>query len=60
MFLIACGVWVAGERIIMASLSRWANSAYSSVAKTFSWALLFVLILALSPRGMPSFIYYQF
>ncbi len=59
-FLIAYGVWVAGERFIMAALSRWSNSTYSSVVKTMSWALAFILILALSPRGMPSFIYYQF
>lgn len=59
-FLIACGIWVAAERIIMSAGSRWANSSVHHAVKTLSWGLLFILILALSPRGMPSFIYYQF
>lgn len=59
-FLIFCGIWVAGEKVIMQQMSRWADSTYASVWKTLSWAGLFILILALSPRGMPSFIYYQF
>lgn len=59
-FLIACGVWVAAEKLIMQALARWAGSAVPAVCKTLSWAVLFILILALSPRGMPSFIYYQF
>lgn len=59
-FLIACGVWVAAEKIIMATGLRWANGSASAVWKTCSWGLFLILTLALSPRGMPSFIYYQF
>lgn len=59
-FLIACGVWVACEKLIMSALLRWANSSWHSVCKTLSWAVMLIAILALSPRGMPSFIYYQF
>ena len=59
-FLIACGVWVASEKLMMSGLSRWVHSTWHSGWKTLSWAAMFVAMLALSPRGMPSFIYYQF
>lgn len=59
-FLIACGIWVAAEKMIMSAFARWAGCTVHTAWKTLSWAMLFILILALSPRGMPSFIYYQF
>lgn len=60
LFLIACGIWVASEKLVMSALSKWANSPIHATWKTLSWAIFLILILALSPRGMPSFIYYQF
>ena len=59
-FLIACGIWIASEKLIMAAGLRWANCTVNSLWKTLSWGLFFIFILALSPRGLPSFIYYQF
>lgn len=59
-FLFLCAVWVAGEAVLMRLLASWVKSGYPSMLKTMSWSLIIIATLALSPRGMPSFIYYQF